>query len=326
MHGRSTNRAALLLAFALLAHGRPAAAETYPSRPVTIITPTAPGGGIDLTARQIAAELQEALGKPFVVVNKGGADGNIGTLDVARAAPDGYTLLFTISGYQATNPALFTNLQWDPVRDFTGVAMISRSYHMVVVNKDFPANTLGELIAYAKANPGKLNFGSPSVGSQTTIGSEMLAQMAGIDVVAVPYRGTGPAFNDLLGGTLGFFVNTSQQLIGPLQGHAIKGLAIMSPKRHPMLPDLPTTAEAGVPGLEIDTWYALYAPAETPKEIVDLLGRTIKDICARPDFRDKVERTGATMQYMGPQELTKFTAQEATRWTGIIRKLGIPAQ
>jgi tripartite-type tricarboxylate transporter receptor subunit TctC len=121
---------------------------------------------------------------------------------------------------------------------------------MIVVNKDFPANTLGELIAYARANPGKLNFGSPSVGSQTTIGSEILAQMAGIDVVAVPYRGTGPAFNDLLGGTLGFFVNTSQQLIGPLQGHLIKGLAIMSPKRHPQLPDLPTTAEArSIPGM-----------------------------------------------------------------------------
>ncbi len=305
---------------------RTADAQSYPVRPVTIITPAAAGGGIDLTARQIAAELQNALGKPFLVENKGGADGNIGTLDVARAAPDGYTLLLTISGYQATNPALFLNLQWDPLRDFTGVAMISRSYHMVVVNKDFPANTLGELIAYARANPGKLNYGSPGIGSQSTIGSKMLAQMAGIDAVAVPYRGTGPAFNDLLGGTLGFFVNTSQQLIGPLQGHAIKGLAIMSPKRHPLLPDLPTTAEAGLPGLQIDTWYALYAPAGTPKDVVDLLGRTIKDITARADFRAKVEQTGATMDYMGPDELNTFTAQEVVRWTGLIRKLGIPAQ
>lgn len=326
MRGKVKIVNAMLLA--VLATGLSGAAlgQSYPTRPVTIITPTAPGGGIDLTARQIAAELQNALGKPFVVVNKGGADGNIGTLDVARAAPDGYTLLFTISGYQATNPALFLNLQWDPVRDFTGVAMISRAYHMVVVNKDSPVNTLGELIAYARANPGKLNFGSPSVGSQTTIGSEMLAQMANIQVVAVPYRGTGPAFNDLLGGTLGFFVNTSQQLIGPLQGHAIKGLAIMSPKRHPMLPDLPTTAEAGLPGLEIDTWYALFAPAGTPKEIVELLGSKIKEICDRPDFRARVEQTGATMYYMGPEELTKFTAQEVVRWGNFIHQLGIPAQ
>jgi tripartite-type tricarboxylate transporter receptor subunit TctC len=326
MYGKMRITAALLLAVAAVGFCEPAAAQSYPTRPVTIITPTAAGGGIDLTARQIAAELQAALGKPFVVVNKGGADGNIGTLDVARAAPDGYTLLLTISGYQATNPALFLNLQWDPVRDFTGVAMISRSYHMIVVNKDFPANTLGELIAYARANPGKLNFGSPSVGSQTTIGSQMLAQMAGIDVVAVPYRGTGPAFNDLLGGTLGFFVNTSQQLIGPLQGHLIKGLAIMSPKRHPQLPDLPTTAEAGLPGLQIDTWYALYAPAGTPKEIVDLLGNKIKEFTDRADFRARVEQTGATMYYMGPDELTKFTAQEVVRWTNLIHKLGIPAQ
>jgi len=307
-------------------HCGTASAQNYPVRPVTIITPTAAGGGIDLTARQVAAELADALGKPFVVVNRGGADGNLGTLDVARATPDGYTLLFTISGYQATNPALFANLQWDPLRDFTGIAMVSRAYHMIVVNKDSSAGTLADLIAYGRANPGRLTYGSPSVGSQSSLGAEMFAQMAGIKVVAVPYRGTGPAFNDLLGGTLGFFVNTSQQLIGPLQGHAIKGLAIMSPVRHPMLPDLPTTAEAGLPGLEIDTWYALYAPAGTPKEIVDLLGRKMKEITERPEFRARVELTGATMEYMGPDALNKFTAQEVGHWAALIKKLGIPTQ
>jgi tripartite-type tricarboxylate transporter receptor subunit TctC len=204
--------------------------------------------------------------------------------------------------------------------------MISRSYHIVVVNKDFPANTLSELIAYARAHPGKLNYGSPGVGTQTQIGSELLAQMANIKVVSVPYRGTGPAFNDLLGGTLGFFVNTTQQLIGPLQGHVIKGLAIMSPTRHPLLPDLPTTAEVGLPGLEIDTWYALYAPAGTPKDIVDLLAREIRKITERPDFKARVEQSGATIYYMGPDELTKYTEQEVAHWSGIIRKLGIPAQ
>lgn len=317
---------ALLSAVAVAAICSPVAAQDYPVRPVTIVTPAAAGGGIDLTARQIAAELENALGKPFVVEDRGGASGNLGTLDVARAAPDGYTLLLTISGYQVTNPALFQSLQWDPLRDFAAVAMISRAYHIVVVNKDFPANTLSDLTAYGRANPGKLTFGSPGVGSQSHLGAELLAQMADIKVTAVPYRGTGPAFNDLLGGTLGFFVNTTQQLIGPLQGHAIKGLAIMSPKRHPLLPDLPTTAEAGLPGLEIDTWYALYAPSGTPKNIVDLLGREVKMITEKADFRARVEQSGATMYYMGPDELTKYTAQETEHWSAIIHKLGIPAQ
>jgi tripartite-type tricarboxylate transporter receptor subunit TctC len=325
---RATSRLAAmsLCALAVIGLNAPAAAQDYPNRNVTIITPVAPGGGIDLTARQIAEELQKALGKPFVVENKGGASGNLGTLDVARAAPDGYTLLFTISGYQATNPALFVSLPWDPIRDFTGVAMISRAYHMLVVNKDFPANTLADLIAYGRANPGKLNYGNPGVGSQTNIASALLARMADIQVVSVPYRGTGPALTDLLGGTLGFFVNTTQQLIGPVQGHAVKALAIMSPKRHPLFPDVPTTAEAGLPELQIDTWYALYAPAGTPKNIVDLLGSTIKTITESADFRARVEQTGATMSYMGPDELTKYTAEEVTHWTAIIHKLGIPAQ
>jgi len=326
MHAQAKIAAALLSALIVVGLRGSAAAQDYPARTVTIITPAAAGGGIDLTARQIAAELQNALGKPFVVENKGGASGNLGTLDVARAAPDGYTLLLTISGYQATNPALFKSLQWDPVRDFAAVAMISRSYHVLVVRNDFPANTLAELIAYARANPGKLNYGSPGVGTQTHIGSELLAQMANIKVVAVPYRGTGPALTDLLGGTLGFFVNTTQQLIGPLQGHAVKALAIMSPTRHPLLPDVPTTAEAGLPGLEIDTWYALYAPAGTPKTIVDLLGREVKKITENADFKARVEQTGATISYMGPDELAKYTAQEVVHWTAIIRKLGIPAQ
>jgi len=326
MHGYSRITAALLAALVVAGLRGPAAAQGYPARTVTIVTPAAAGGGIDITARQIAAELQSALGKPFVVENRGGASGNLGTLDVARAAPDGYTLLLTISGFHTTNPALFKSLQWDPVRDFAAVAMISRSYHIVVANKDFPANTLAELIAYARANPGKLNYGSPGVGTQSQIGAELLAQMANIKVTAVPYRGTGPALNDLLGGTLGFFVNTTQQLIGPLQGHAIKGLAIMSPTRHPLLPDLPTTAEAGLPGLEIDTWYALYAPAGTPKDIIDLLAREIRKVTERADFKARVEQSGATIYYMGPDELTKYTAQEVTHWTAVIRKLGIPAQ
>ncbi len=316
----------LLALFGLFAAPRDALAEDYPTKTVTIVVPAAAGGGIDITARWLAAELQAALGHPFVVENKGGASGNIGTQQVARSTPDGYTLLFTISGFLVTNPALFKALPYDPVKDFAAVSMLLRSPHTFVVNKNFPANSLKELAAYAKANPGKLTFGSPGVGSQTHIASLLFGQMAGVQVTAVPYRGTGPAYNDLLAGTLGFFVNTTQQLLGPLQGHVIKPLAIANATRHPLLPDIPTVAEAGMPGLEIDTWYALYAPAGTPPATVERLAAAIKTISERPDFKAKVEKSGATMSYMGPAELGKYTAQEVGHWTQVIRKLNIPPQ
>jgi tripartite-type tricarboxylate transporter receptor subunit TctC len=326
MSGPSKIAAALLSALVAAGPCGSAVAQAYPARAVTIVTPSLPGGGIDITARQIAAELQNALGQPFVVENRAGASGNIATLDVARAAPDGYTLLLTISGFQTTNPALFASLQWDPVRDFAAVAMISRSSQVLVVNKNSPANALADLIAYARANPAKLTYGSPGVGTQNNIASMQLAQMADIKVTAVPYRATAAAFNDLLGGTLGFFVNTTQQLIGPLQGHAVKGLAIFSSKRHPLLPDVPTTAEAGFPELQIDTWYALYAPAGTPKPVVDRLSGAIEKIVERPDFKARVEQSGATISHMGPEELTAYTKQEVAHWTAVVRKLGIPVQ
>lgn len=316
----------LLATFAAVAFSSNVNAQDYPSRPVTIIVPTPPGGGVDFTARLIAAGLQEALGTPFVIENKGGASGNIGTLQAARATPDGYTLLLGNSGYQVTNPALFADLQWDPVRDFAGVAMILRAPHVITVNKNFPANTLSELIAYARANPGKLNYATPGVGTQNHIASELLAKLTHIKITHVPYRGGAPALVDLLSGTVDMFINTTQSLIGPLQSNSIKGLAIASPKRLPLLPNLPTTAEAGVPGFEIDTWYALYAPVGTQPKIIELLSREIKKITERDDFKQKVSQSGAAISFMGPEELDKYTAMQVTYWTGIIRELGITIQ
>ena len=326
MPGQCKIAAALLAVFFAVGQPGSASAQAYPVRAVTIITPSLPGGGIDITARQIAAELQNVLHQPFVVENRAGASGNIATHDVARAAPDGYTLLLTISGFQTTNPALFKSLSWDPVRDFAAVAMVSRSPQVLVVNKDSPANTLGELVAFARANPGKLTYGSPGVGTQNNIASLQLAETAHIKVTTVPYRATAAAFNDLLGGTLGFFVNTMQQLVGPLQGHVVKGLAIFSAKRHPLLPDVPTTTEVGFPDLQIDTWYALYAPAGTPKAVVDRLSAEIKTIVERPDFKARVEKSGATIFYMGPEQLTAYTKQEVAHWRDVVGTLGIPAQ
>jgi tripartite-type tricarboxylate transporter receptor subunit TctC len=326
MRARSAGLLVSLIVVASIGRPDHARAQDYPARPVTIIVPTAAGGGVDFAGRLVAGELQNALGKPFVVENKGGASGNIGTLQAARAAPDGYTLLVSISGFHTTNPALFAGLQWDPVRDFAGVGMIMRAPHMVVVNRDFPADTLAQLVAYARANPGKLHYASPGVGTQNQIAAELLAQLTGISITPVPYRGTGPALNDVLAGTVGLFINSTQSLMGPLQSGRLKGLAILSATRHPLLPDLPTAAEAGVPGLEIETWYALYAPAGTPRTAIDVLAREMKRMSEREDFQARVAQSGATMLTMGPDELDRFTAAQLAHWTAIIRRLGITAQ
>jgi tripartite-type tricarboxylate transporter receptor subunit TctC len=275
------------LAVALVLAGLPgrAGAQSYPAKTVTIVVPAAAGGGIDLSARWIAAELTTALGKTVVVENKGGASGITGTQQVARAEPDGHTLLVTLSGFLVTSPALFNSLPWDPVKDFAPVSMLWTSPHVLVVNKDSPINSLSELIASGRANPGKLTYGSPGLTSETHIGSEMFGQMANVKLTPVPYRGTGPAFNDLLSGQLGFFLNTMQQLMAPLQGNTIKGLAIANATRHPQLPNLPTTAEAGLPGLEVDSWYGVYAPAGTPRDVVERLAIEIKKICETAGFQ-----------------------------------------
>ncbi|MEA2981141.1 MAG: hypothetical protein QOF09_2964 [Alphaproteobacteria bacterium] len=325
--GRPTSTiVALLSAFVLAGSSGHAAAQGYPTKTVTIVVPAAAGGGIDLSARWIAAELTTALGKTVVVENKGGASGILGSQQVARAEPDGYTLLVTLSGFLVTSPALFNSLPWDPVKDFAPVSMLWTSPHVLVVNKDSPINSLSELIADGRANPGKLTFGSPGLTSETHIGSEMFAQMAKIKVTPVPYRGTGPAFNDLLAGQLGFFLNTMQQLLGPLQGGTIKGLAIANATRHPQLPNIPTTAEAGLPGLEVDSWYGIYAPAGTPRDVVERLAAEIKKICERPDFKDRVDKSGVTMSYRGPDDFAKYTAAQVARWNETIPKLGIPKQ
>jgi tripartite-type tricarboxylate transporter receptor subunit TctC len=324
--GRTAIFGALIAALASVGLSGRTAAQSYPAKTVTIVVPAAAGGGIDLSARWIAAELTNALGKSVVVENKGGASGILGTQQVARAEPDGHTLLVTLSGFLVTSPALFASLPWDPVKDLAPVALLWTSPHVFVVNKDSPFNSLSDLIAFGRDNPGKLTFGSPGLTSETHIGSLMFGQMAKINVTPVPYRGTGPAFNDLLAGQLGFFLNTMQQLVGPLQGNAIKGLAIANPTRNPQLPNIPTTGEAGLPGLEVDSWYGVYAPAGTPRDIVERLSAEIKKICERPDFRERVDKSGVAMSYRGPDDFAKFTAAQVARWNETIPKLGIPKQ
>ena len=226
-----------------------AADDDYPSRPVTMVVPVAPGGIVDFTGRLLAEGMTRELGKQFVVENKGGASGNIGIQQVARAEPDGYTLLVAYSGYQVTNPTLFKKLQWDPIRDFAPVGLAIKAPHVVVARKDLPVNTLGELVTYAKANPGKLNYASPGNGSIPHIGGEQLKQMTGIEMEHIAYKGTGPAMIDILGGTIDLLITTPPSAAGHLREQAVKGLGLAAGTRHPMLPDIPTSAEFGRSGL-----------------------------------------------------------------------------
>lgn len=310
-------------ALALLTPPAALRAEDYPSRNVTIIVPAAPGGTTDFTGRIIAEGLQQRLGKTFVVENKGGASGNIGTGLVARADPDGYTLLLAYSGYQVANPALFPRLDWHPVNSFEPVADVLKAAQAIAVRKDFPANTLQELIAYAKANPDRVTYASAGQGSIQHIAGAQLSLMTGIKMTHVPYKGAGPAMNDLLGGQVDMIMTTPAAVVGYLRAGKARVLALTSPKRHPSMPDVPTTEEAGLKGFELDSWFAVYAPAKTPKPIVDKLAGEIAELVKNPDFIRKANDNGADIDYKGPEELRNYTEQELKKYSEIIAKTGI---
>lgn len=321
---RSTRLAALAAALSIFGIAAPAAAQTYPDRTVTIVVGSPPGGGSDLAARLVATGLQKALGQTFVVENKGGASGNIANSQVARVAPDGYTLLLAYSGYQVVNPSLFPKtLQWDAVKSFAPIAMVMKAPHIIVVKNALPVKTLAELIAYAKANPGKLNYASVGQGSLSHIGGEMFDEQTGVKMMHVPYRGSGPAVTDLVGGNVDVFINTPQSLVGFLQSGAIRGLAVTSSSRLPMVKDLPTVGEAGLPGFELEAWYALYAPAGTPQPIIDKLAAAVKTLVESPEFKATAEQNGAYAVYMGPKELATYQAEELKFWADVVKKANI---
>jgi tripartite-type tricarboxylate transporter receptor subunit TctC len=295
----------------------------FPERAVTIIVPGAPGGGGDFTARLLADALTGTMGQSFVVENRAGAAGNIAASAVARAAPDGYTLLLAYSGSHVANPALFRNLSWDPVRSFAPVALVLKAPHVIVVRKDLPARNLAELIEYAKRNPGKLNYASSGVGTIQHIGGEQLARQAGVQMVHVPYRGAGPAMNDIVAGTMDMIITTPPAVVGLVQQGAVRAIAIASPERHPMMPEVPTTAEAGLPGFELEAWFGIYAPAGTPAPVVEKLAQGIRGVVETDAFRRRARDSGTTVAFMGPEELAAFTRTELGFWSAVIERLGI---
>jgi tripartite-type tricarboxylate transporter receptor subunit TctC len=297
----------------------------FPNRPITLVVPTAPGGSTDFTARLIAEPLSRALGQPVVVDNRAGASGNIGNALVARAKPDGYTLLVSYSGYQVGNPHLFKKSGWDPIKDFAPVAMLTRAPQVVAASMNVPANSLGELIAYAKANPGKVNYASSGNGSIQHIAGELFKQLTGTFITHIPYRGSGPAVQDLLGGQVDVHITTPASVVSHIKVGKLKGLAVTSAERLAALPQVPTANEAGLKGFTLDSWFALYAPAGTPPEIVMQVNAEIAKILANPDVKKKAEDSGTAVETMTPAQLGEYTKKELEAWGRVIGNANITA-
>lgn len=307
--------------------GAPAWAQdgAYPTRPVTLVVSAAAGGTTDLAARMIAEPLSKALGQPVVVDNRPGGSGGIAAQTVARAKPDGYTLMVQYSGYQVITP-LLTKTAWDPVKDFTPVANLLSAPQVLVVRPSLPVKTLKELVAYAKANPNKLNYASSGNGSLQHVSTELLNQMAGIQITHVPYKGTGPAMTDLLGGSVDLTITTPPPLMGHIQGGKLRPLVVTSKQRLPSLKDVPSAPEAGYPDLDVSSWFAMYAPAGTPKPIIDKLAGEIERIMQTDAFRKKAEELGAEARFMGPQQLATYQRNELARWGKVIKSADIHAE
>jgi tripartite-type tricarboxylate transporter receptor subunit TctC len=258
-----------------------------------------------------------------IVDNKAGAAGNIGNQFVAKAKPDGYTLLVAYSGYQVGNPHLFKKAGWDPIKDFEPVAMMTRAPQVVVIRTGLPFKTMQELIAHAKTNPGKLNYASSGNGSIQHIAAEMLKQQTGTFITHIPYRGAGPAVQDLLGGNVDIFITTPASVVSQIKAGKLKALAVTSNARLASLPDVPTVTEAGLPQFKLDSWFALYAPAGTPADVVQTLNQAVSKILQQADIKTKAEESGTTTEVMTPAQLSAYTKKELDFWGQVIKKANI---
>ena len=317
-------RRAVLGAGAALAAPLPLRAQgAFPSRPITVIVPNPPGGGTDFAARLFQEGLQAALGQPVVIENRPGANGNIAIGAVARAQPDGHTLLLQYNGYHAGNPAMMQNLPWDPIRDLSLVGMATMAPHVILVAPNVPANTLAEFIAHARANPGKLNYASSGNGSIQHIGGVLFARAIGTEMVHVPYRGAAPALQDVAGGRVEMFITTPSSAIALVQGGRVKALAMASARRAPGLPDVPTTAEAGLPGFTLDAWFAFAAPAATPRPIQERINAAMREVASQPGVRQRAEAAGAATAAMTLEELDALARREVAELGAVIRAAGI---
>ena len=313
-----------LAALGVLAAASPLRAQPgWPSRPITVLVPNPPGGGTDFAARLFQDALSRALGMSVVVDNRPGANGNIAILAAVRAAPDGYTLLLQYSGYHAGNPAMMRDPGWDPVRDLAPVGMATVAPHGIFVSPELPVSDLAGFIAYARARPGRLNYASSGNGSVQHIAGVLFSRAIGVEMTHVPYRGAAPALQDVAGGRVEMFITTPSSAIGLVRGDRIKALAVASEARVSALPEVPTTAEAGLPGFVVDAWFAFFAPAGTPPEIVGRINAALREATTQPDVRRRAEEGGVILRPLTVAEMDAVARREIETLGRTIRENGI---
>jgi tripartite-type tricarboxylate transporter receptor subunit TctC len=313
--------AALAVALALVA-SPPVFAQAYPNKPIRIIVPYTPAGTTDILARLVGQKLSEAWGQPVLIENKPGANGNIGTEVASKAANDGYTVIMGTVAPFGINPSLY-KLAFDPVKDFTPITLVALVPNILVVNPNLPAKSVAELIAYAKANPGKLTFGSPGNGSTAHLSGELFKAQAGIDMLHIPYKGNAGVLADLTGGTISLAIDNIPVYIEQARAGKLRALAVSSPKRSSAAPDLPTLDESGLPGFNVSSWFGLYAPAGTPPEIIAKWNAEVARILKMPDVRERLLTLGADPGGNSAEEFGAFTRAEIARWATVVKKAGV---
>ena len=313
---------ALALAVAVgcaLAHS--ASAQDYPTRPITLIVPFPAGGGVDVIGRIVAEKLSASLGQQVIVDNRGGAAGVIGTRVAKAAPPDGYTLVMATSGSIAINPTLYANPGYEPRKDLAPIGLISSTPIVLMAHPSAPQQTLADLIAFAKAHPGKLDIGTPPPGTSAYLGAELLKSLAAIDFTIVTYKGTGPLTTDLIGGHVKLALNVLAPALSNLKSGGLRALAVLGPKRSTLLPDVPTSAEAGLPGFESGLNYGLLAPAGTPRAIIDKLNASLRAGVDTPEVRARIAADGGDPMPSSPEEYAADIEREDKKWGDLIRKL-----
>ena len=301
-------------------------AAAYPNKPVRLIVTFPPGGGTDTVARAVGQKLTELWGQQIVVDNRGGAGGIIGTEIAARSAPDGYTLLFGTSSGLVINPLLRTNLPYDPVKDFLPVSLLAVNPTLLVVNSSVPVSSVKELIALGRAKPGQLNYATVGQGSPIHLAMELFKSMTGANFVHVPYKGSGPAVTDLVAGHVQLMFNSMPPVLPHVRTGKLKGLAVGSAQRARAVPDIPTVAEAGVPGFEATTWFGMFAPAGTPGNIVNEINAGIRKVLGDPEMARRLVSQGAESRSSTPGELAKFMRMESERARKVIKSAGVKLQ
>jgi tripartite-type tricarboxylate transporter receptor subunit TctC len=302
-----------------------ASGQTYPAKPIRIIVPFAQGGAADLLSRMVGQRLQEAWGQPVVVENRTGANGNIGMEAAAKSAPDGYTLVQAPNGNIVVNPNLFQKLPYTE-KDFAPVSQIAKVENVLVVNPGIAANSVAELLALAKAQPGKISFASPGVGSQAHLAGEFLRLRGNVDLLHIAYKGVGPALNDVLGGQVSMMFAAIPSAQPHVKAGKLRALGVASLQRSTAMPDVPTVAEQNLPGFEAVSWYSILAPAGTPKEIVERISGEIARMLAQPETREKLAGIGATAIGGSPEQLAAVIQDESARYADLFKKAGIRAE